>query len=147
MIKKRIQKNCLLTVFTVSKTSGFTVLEVILAVVILTITTTAIMHFILVGDRVYGRSLLIENATQLARNEAELLKAQAPVSETIEDCEYEKLIGDRSFIVIRQVMENDSLDSLGTDYPIRGIELHVKEEISSDEPLVTFKLIQGYNVK
>ena len=72
------------------KGTGFSVLEVIIAIFILTVTSAILMNFLLSGDKLYGRNLLIVNASQLARNEAEALKAQAYSLETIEENEFEE---------------------------------------------------------
>ena len=58
-----------------SAQSAFSVLEVILAIVILTISSTVLLRFILAGDLLFGRNLLVENAAQLAADELEKLKA------------------------------------------------------------------------
>ncbi len=128
-----------------SNKKGLTILEVVMAIAIFTIMSTIIMKFLGSADRLYGKSLAMKNATTLAQNEAELLKAQGPLLETLEDNEYEKSIGKRSFIITRKVFEPDSLDSLIKDYSLSEIELKVSDALRPEKPLVTFMLLQGYN--
>lgn len=129
------------------KGTGFSVLEVIIAIFILTVTSAILMNFLLSGDKLYGRNLLIVNASQLARNEAEALKAQAYSLETIEENEFEEEIGDRMFVIKRNVLDSAVFDSLFSGYPIKVVEIHVMEGVDAEKPLTSFKMLQGYNLK
>lgn len=131
---------------------GVTVLEVLLAIVILSIVSVVMWRFVAAGDRLFGRNMLIENAAQVARNAAEVLKAQAPGIEMIEESEYETSMGGRSFVVKRKVLEAGAIDTLISEYPVKAITLEVYESYDEDynlpsKPLISFKYIQGYNVK
>ncbi len=132
--------------------AGMTVLEVLLAIVILSISSVVVLKFVSAGDILFGRNILIENASQLAQNEAELLKAQSPGIETVEEREYETSMGGRAFVVKRLVCEADSVDTLVSNYPLKGITLEIYEGYNDDyemsaKPIISFKYIQGYNVK
>jgi Tfp pilus assembly protein PilV len=127
--------------------AGFTVLEVILAIVILTIISTMLMGFLLSGDKLYSRNMLIVKAAQLARNEAELLKARSHSFEMIEDKEYEEEVGNRMFMIKRNVLDTVMLDSLFSGYPVEAVEIQIMEGADSEKPLTSFKLLQGYGVK
>lgn len=129
------------------KGAGFSVLEVIIAIVILTITSALLMNFLLSGDKLYGRNLLIVNAARLAQNEAEALKAQAFSPEMIEENEYEEEIGNRMFFIKRNVLDSAVFDSLFSGYPIKVVEIRVMEGVDSEKPLTSFKMLQGYGVR
>lgn len=129
------------------KESGFSVLEVIIAIVILTITSAILMNFLLSGDKLHGRNLLIVNASQLAQNEAEALKAQAYSLETIEEDEFETEVGSRMYYIKRNVLDSAVFDSIFSGYPIKVVEIQVREDVGSEKPLTSFKMLQGYNIK
>ncbi len=147
MIIKYIIKRCLKDTPLKREIPGFTIVEVILAIVILTITTTVIMNFLLAGERVYNRSILIEKAAGMAQNEAELIKAQAPEFGYIENRNYNEKTGARTLRLEREINNMESIDSLIGRYTIREIEIRVVEEKSPEDTLVTFKFIQGYDIK
>ena len=122
-------------------------LEVIVAIAILSVTTTILMRFLVTGDRLYSRSLLVKNAALLAQSEAELLKTEGPLLEEIESREYEEIIGKRTFNVARRVIEADSLDSLISHYSLREIDLEVLDPVRPEKPLARFKMLQGFNIR
>ena len=130
-----------------SKGAGFSVLEVIIAIFILTVTSAILLNFLLSGDKLYGRNLLVVNAAQLAQNEAEALKAQSYSLETIEDNEFEEEIGNRMYVIKRTVLDSAVFDSLFSGYPIKVVEIHVMEGFDSEKSLTSFKMLQGYNLK
>lgn len=130
-----------------TNTQALTTLEVILASVILTIASMVLMQFIHTGDKIYGRSQLLRKASILARNEAEIIKAQAPLTESIEEVEYEKQIDKRTFIIKRTVMDNDSLQSLAKNYPVKEIVIQVIDPLRPDTTLAMFKFLQGYHTE
>ncbi len=132
--------------------AGMTVLEVLLAIIILSISSVVVLKFVSAGDVLFGKNVLLENASQLAQNEAEILKAQAPGTGSVEEREYETSMGGREFVVKRHVFEADSVDSLVSDYPLKGITIEIYEGYNEDYelpggPILTFKYIQGFNVK
>ena len=127
--------------------AGFTVLEVILAIVILTTISAMLMSFLLSGDKLYSRNLLIVKAAQLAQNEAELLKARSSSFEMIEDKEYEEEVGNRMFMIKRNVLDTVMLDSVFSGYPVEAVEIQIMEGADSEKPLTSFKLLQGYGIK
>lgn len=133
---------------------GVTILEVTLAVLILTVTTTAIMQCVHTGDKIFWKSSTIDKASILAQNEVERIKSEAPVSEDIEALEFEKEIDNKKFIVNRVIIEDDSINSRIYNYPIKAIEIQVREYNDNDgyavdtiKPLVSFRLLQGYGIK
>lgn len=127
--------------------SGLTIVEVTLAILILSCVIYIIMTALVTGNRIFGKGVLIENATLIAYDEVELLKAGVNSTEPFESREYEKEIKGRSFALIRNVLENSVMDSLTNNYPAKEIEIQVKNRIDSEETLLTFKLIQGYNLE
>lgn len=121
-------------------------LEVVIAIAVLTITTAILMRFFVAGDRLYSKSVVVKNATHLAQNEAEILKVEAPLSEEIEEREYEKEVGKRSYIIRRSVVAQDSLDSLINEFTLREVRIQVSDQLKPEEPLVTFRMLQGYHI-
>lgn len=123
--------------------AGMTIIEVMVAVVVLTTTTMFISQFLVSGDRIYGRSAHIERATRLARNEAELLKANAPIRSELEDSIYEVTVGERMYAVERKIIENESHDSLFQGFPVQEIEIRVKNDLYDEQAIVEFRFLQG----
>ena len=137
-----------------SKIQGFTILEVTIAVLILTVTTSAIMQCLHTGDKIFWKSSTLDKASILAQNEVERIKSEAPVSEELEDLEFEKEIDNTTFIIKRKVIEEDSINSQFGSYPVKAIEIQVREyrddnyyDEDSIKPLVSFRLLQGYGTK
>ncbi|HMD68745.1 MAG TPA: hypothetical protein VKF42_07670, partial [Chitinivibrionales bacterium] len=55
---------------------GTTILEALIALLILSAITMSIVSLIVTGDRIAGRRTGVSHATTLARNEAERLRAE-----------------------------------------------------------------------
>ncbi len=136
-----------------SGVKGLTVLEVLLAIVILSLVSVVVWRFVSAGDILFGRNMLIENAAQVAQNAVEALKAQAPYSESIEEREYEASMGGRTFYIAQKVQDAGVIDTLISDYPVKAITLEIYEKNDDDyyyedaAPLISFEYIQGYAVK
>lgn len=128
---------------TLQARDGFTIVEVVTASVILMIATMILMQFLTAGDRLYRRNRLVELATTVAYNEAESMRALAPLSMQLSDTTYPKLVGSRQFTISRYtITAGDTLDSLL--YRSKQIEIAVSAENETDTPLVRFKFLQGY---
>jgi prepilin-type N-terminal cleavage/methylation domain-containing protein len=137
-----------------SKKQGFTILEVTVAVLILTITTASIMQGLHTGDKIFWKSSKLDKASVLAQNEVERIKSEAPVSENIEELEFEKEIDNTKFFIRRKIIEDDSIISQFSSYPIKAIEIQVWEYDDNEEyygdsikPLVRFRFLQGYGIR
>lgn len=130
------------------KKTGFTVLEVIVAIFIFGCVSAALFQFIAQSDRIRGRALFVEGATQLAANESERLRNIATQNGAFEDSTYVETITGRSFSITRHIIENDDIGS--TNYnPLRSplepveVELLINDASNSDVKPLRFKLLVG----
>lgn len=127
----------------VMERSGMTLLEVLLAVVIVSMVTTVFLRFLVSGERIRGRGMLISHAAVIAGNEAERIKsAAAGTGLIITDTAYEADAGGRTFIVERRAIESRNSQETVIFSDCQEIEISVRKT-ESDSPLVRFRLIQG----
>jgi hypothetical protein len=88
-----------------SRTSrGTTILEVMIATIVLTLISTILFQFLVSGEKIHGRGRLIARATMLAANEAERVKMAGGGAEKLEDSTYEIAADNRMFTVRRLVL-------------------------------------------
>ncbi|MBD3393609.1 MAG: prepilin-type N-terminal cleavage/methylation domain-containing protein [Chitinivibrionales bacterium] len=119
---------------------GMTVLEILVAVVILTVASTAFLRILAVGDRTRISTLRMQRAVLLASNEAERLKAHAGDAAVIGDTVYEVSFGKQVLIVERGPVEHDEfgeVDSLSEESEI-GI---LVRQAGRDSAIVAFRLL------
>jgi len=123
---------------------GFTVLEVVIALFIFGLISTALFRLIGQTERIRGRALYVENATLLAADEAERLRNTAAQLAQFEDSSYTAERDGRTFYVNRKIIEDDE-DRFTINKRLEPV--HVMLEISagadSREKPLTFSLLIG----
>ena len=122
--------------------AGFTILEVLIALLIFGFTFTSIMMLILNGDKLNGRRAAISAGTMLAMNQVEKIK-ELPQSATIlGDTSYEEKMNNIPFIVQRTRI---SPTEINKDSAIGYLEFTVTVKAKSGmyQPLC-FHLLQGF---
>jgi prepilin-type N-terminal cleavage/methylation domain-containing protein len=130
-----------------NKKYGFTVMEVLVAIVILSLTSLAVLQFLYTFNNLYGRSTLLAQATAIARDEAETIKAKASQGTLPKEEEYAKAVGSRNFVIQRKIFDADSLNGLIANYTIKKIEIVVREERKPDGVLISVQFLQGYYIQ
>jgi len=121
---------------------GFTVLEVLVALFIFSLTLTAVMQLMLTGDRINARRVGISSATMLASNQIETIRLQEESSTIMGDSTYEAPLNGIVFEV-RRVRKNLS-ETPRPDTVINYLEFSVMvTRKGDDKPLVNFRLLQG----
>jgi Tfp pilus assembly protein PilE len=127
--------------------SGLTVLEVMLAIVIISITSVAVTQFLYSFNRLYGKGIALEQATTIVRDEAEFIKAKALQKQEIEEEDSEKMVDSRNYRVQRIITDSDSLTSLNMHYTIKEIQILVTELRKPDVPIISVRFLQGMYTK
>jgi hypothetical protein len=126
------------------KYNGYTVLEVIVAIFIFGGISTAMFRLIAHTDRIRGRVIFVENAVQLAANEAERLRNIAAQSGIFTDSTFTEIITGRSFSVERNIIENNDINSILPHPPEPvEIELIVSDALHAEMIPLRFKLLVG----
>jgi prepilin-type N-terminal cleavage/methylation domain-containing protein len=124
---------------------GLTVLEVMLAVVVLGIVSVAVLTGIVSGDRVASKGARTRRATTLARNHAEMLQVRAQTQDgrEVSDTSYEEVVDDKLFLVEHSVVDSAVRTAPGNG--LRNYELEVRViEVDRDDTLTRFRMVQGY---
>jgi prepilin-type N-terminal cleavage/methylation domain-containing protein len=125
--------------------SGLTLLEVLVALTIFTIVSVSVLSGLTSGDRLRGRGMRLREATRLAANLTESIRARAQWGDPVEpgDSTYDKRVGSVVYTVERTVHDT-------TPYPAAGSFLHNREMTirvriaDQHDTLVSFRLVQGY---
>jgi len=120
--------------------SGYTILEVIVAIVILGFASTALFQALTNGDRIRARSINVQNVSVIVANETERIKNETFRNGTVTDSSYKFEINNRSYDVNRKVIEPVPGDSVNP-CPVE-LELTVKE-CNSEAVLFRFRMLQG----
>lgn len=119
---------------------GYTVLEVIVAVVIFGFVVTALFQVLTNGDRLRGRSITVRNVYTIAANETERIKNETFKNGTITDSNYVCELAGHSYSVHRKVIEKELSDTT-RPCPVE-LELIIKESNTSTAPF-RFRMLQG----
>ncbi|HUI91693.1 MAG TPA: hypothetical protein VLX68_05525 [Chitinivibrionales bacterium] len=130
-------------IFFSSPTSGMTVIESLIAVLILGFTTTAVIGLIVTGDKIAGRRTNVACASIIAANEMERLKTfeRSPVLPG--DTVYSDTVNGLTFAVTRTRIRRDSLPA---DSVVVYQEFAVSVRRAPEQgPSVTFRLLQGFS--
>lgn len=121
--------------------AGMTIIEALIAVLILGFTTSAIVHLLVTGDRISGRRSVISYATILAQNEAERLRSHEKSLVLPNDTLFDEPMNGIMFEVSRVRIQDKTaqIDTL----PYREYAITVKRQ--TGPPIgVSFRLLQGY---
>lgn len=122
---------------------GMTLLEVLIGMFILGVTTLSIVGVVVTGDRIAGRRTGLSYASTLAKNEVEKLRSAQSALVIPGDTLYSETVNGIDFEVARQNVPNDSL--LKDTFNIcREYTVSVKRKPGTGL-LVTFHFLQGYN--
>ncbi len=126
--------------------SGFTVLEVLIAMFIFGCTLTAVMHLMLTGDRINARRMGISSASMLASNQVETIRRQEESATLMGDSTYEAAMNGIVFEVRRVRISPAALPRLDT--AVNYLEFSVAVTRKGDTiPLVNCRLLQGLHGK
>jgi Tfp pilus assembly protein PilV len=122
--------------------TGFTIVEVMVAVVVLGAAIIGVMAMLRTGDRIKAHQTQLAMAAGLAQNEAERIKYIAKNAINIPDTTYEQTINGLTFSVLRTVIKSDTIED-GLASKAQEIEIAIIFNGGMDT-LSKFRLIQGY---
>lgn len=121
--------------------TGFTVLEVIIAVFIFGCISAALVKTMMTADRIRGRSSFISDSVLLAQNEVERLRNAASFKTEVLDCTYVASINQKEYDVERRIITSKNDLTKTSTNP--EIELAIKPA-SSDSGFVYYRFLQGF---
>jgi prepilin-type N-terminal cleavage/methylation domain-containing protein len=128
---------------TIKKTFGFTIMEVMVAVVIFSIVLTAVLRLMSMGDLINGRRLWLSHAVMCASSQAERIRQQESSLEIMGDTSYEESIDGQGFHVDR-VRLNGAADKFSDTASYLEFMITVKRA-NDTGALARFRLLQGKN--
>lgn len=122
---------------------GFTLIEVLFAMVVFGMISVALLRALTEADKIKGRGTLVMAVSVLARNEAESVKNIGQLHGEINDTTYDATYENREFTVERKVI--DPVDILSVESKkssIKEVEITISDR---NEPpqLWHFRLLQG----
>lgn len=123
------------------KTNGFTIMEVMVAVVIFSIVLTAVLRLMSMGDTINGRRLWLSHATMLAANQAEKIRESENSLEIMGDTSYEESIDGKDFRIDRKRV-GEPVDKLADTASCREYMIFVRRTADT-AALVGLRLLQG----
>ena len=121
--------------------AGFTLVEVLVAAVVMGTATLGVMSMLQTGDRIKARQIKLAYAAGLAQNEAERIKNIAKSSVIIADTEYEQTVNGLTFSLLRTVIEPESV-AVNSTGKIQEIQISILQSGIGDT-LSKFRLVQG----
>jgi prepilin-type N-terminal cleavage/methylation domain-containing protein len=121
---------------------GMTILEVLVALLILGFTTTAVVHLVVTGDRIAGRRSAVSYATVLAKNEAENLRTFERSPLLPNDTAYSDTVNGIEFDVVRTRVKA-GLTAPDSVLYYQEFMLTVKRKTGIPLAL-SFRLLQGF---
>jgi type II secretion system protein I len=125
------------------KEHGFTIMEVMVAVVIFSIVLTAVLRLMSMGDKINGRRLWLSHATMLAANQAEKIRLQESSLEIMGDTSYEEAIDGQNFNIERKRI-GEPADKFADTASYSEFMITVKRA-DDTAALARFRLVQGKN--
>jgi prepilin-type N-terminal cleavage/methylation domain-containing protein len=127
----------------IHKTDGFTIMEVMVAVVIFSIVLIGILHLMSMGDKISGRKLWMSQAVILAENQAEKIGQQESSPIIMGDTSYQASINGQDYQVDR-IRVNQPADKFADTAFCLEFMITVKRIIDPSAQL-NFRVLQGTN--
>jgi prepilin-type N-terminal cleavage/methylation domain-containing protein len=125
------------------KTTGFTIMEVMVAVVIFSIVLIGILRLMSMGDKISGRKLWMSQAVILAENQAEKIGQQESSPIIMGDTSYQSSINGQDYQVDR-VRVNQPANKFADTASCLEFMITVKRLIDPTAQ-VNFRVLQGTN--
>jgi prepilin-type N-terminal cleavage/methylation domain-containing protein len=123
---------------------GFTLIEVIVAMVIFSFVSVSLFYALTSADRIKARGTSVMSASILARNESEVIKNIAQLHGELNDTTYEIMYGKKEYSVERKIIRPFNSDPFANvKSNIEEIEIVIREK-NKQTNLWRFNLLQGY---
>ena len=124
--------------------NGFTLIEVIMAMVIFSFVSVSLFFAIISADRIKARGTTVMSATTLARNESENIKNIAQLHGELNDTVYELVYTKKEYTVERKVIKPFNADPfVNVKSNVEEIEIVITEKNQLNNSW-HFNLLQGY---
>ncbi|MCL2689217.1 MAG: prepilin-type N-terminal cleavage/methylation domain-containing protein [Chitinispirillia bacterium] len=127
---------------TLPSASGFTIVELMIAIFILSIVVYSLFSGLYTGDRIKGRANATRAASILASNEAERIRSEALQGIEPRELTYMETVSGITFTVYRK--KNYNLDADIENKNVTEIEISVEPQ-SKFFSTYKFKLLQGFH--
>ena len=128
----------------VNRDNGFTLIEVIMAMVIFSFVSVSLFFAIISADKIKARGTTVMSATTLARNESENIKNIAQLHSELNDTIYELVYTKKEYTVERKVIKPFNADPfVSAKNNIEEIEIVITEKNKLNNSW-HFNLLQGY---
>ncbi len=121
--------------------SGVTILELMIAIFILSITSYSLFYGLRTGDTIIGKAKISGTAATLASNEAERVRNAALQNVRLQDSTYSETVSGVKYAVSRQIINASNINT--ENYAFTEFEIRIAPQGTQFPPYV-FKLIQGY---
>ncbi len=123
-----------------TKMAGYSVVEMIVALSILSFIIVSLYQGLNAGDRIRGRAHVTKTVSMLALNEAERVRNIALDNIVVGDTNYTETIRGLTYTVQRESVKSEMFDQSSSG----PVEIHIIITPQSEKfPPYTFKLIQG----
>ena len=119
-----------------------TLIEIITAFVIFSMTSTLLFQFIGYVDLLYKKNSLIESAAHICSNEIEYMKISGQYSDSLIDDQKIVQLHNRDFFISRTIVVDSHRDSLDLG-KAQLIDLKIFESQENENPLLHIRFIQG----
>lgn len=124
--------------------NGFTLIEVIVAMVVFAFVSISLFQALTAADRIKARGTSVMSASVLARNESEIIKNIAQLHGEFNDTTYEILYGKKEYSVERKIIRPFNADPFANvKSDIEEIEIVITEK-NKQTNVWHFNLLQGY---
>jgi prepilin-type N-terminal cleavage/methylation domain-containing protein len=124
--------------------AGFTLIEVIVAMVVFTFVSASLFYALTSADRIKARGTSVMSVSTLARNESENIKNIAQLHGELIDTSYEILYGKKEYSVERKIIKPFNADPFANvKSNIEEIEIVITEKNKQTNSW-HFNLLQGY---
>lgn len=124
--------------------NGFTLIEIIIAMVIFALVSVSLLSAITTADKIKSRGSSVLSASVLARNESESIKNICQLNEDLNDTTYDVTYNKKEFTIERKIIENFETDPLESQSnKIKEVEIIISEKTKVSDQW-RFKLLQGY---
>ncbi|MFP4415893.1 MAG: prepilin-type N-terminal cleavage/methylation domain-containing protein, partial [Chitinispirillaceae bacterium] len=122
--------------------SGFTLIEIIVAAVIFTVTSLSLGFFMRTGTLVGTYTREIDIASRLAQDEAERVKAAVNAQLMLNDTTYQAVAGGREFYVERKQVTLDSYTDESSPGHSEALEYSIEiKKANLDSAMMEFRVL------
>jgi prepilin-type N-terminal cleavage/methylation domain-containing protein len=127
------------------KKTGFTLVEILIAMVIFAIVSVVLLRAMTTADRIKSRGTSVMHVSVIARNESENIKNIGYLKGELNDTTYYIKYDKKEYAVERKIIESSNSDPFASK-SIRGIneiEIIISEKQKTEQSW-RFKLLQGH---